>query len=66
MYVSPLSKGLFHKFITFSGCGSTPFLHNDRDSTIYARAFAKSFGVDIDESAENILKELNKFQLQKL
>ena len=65
-YVSPLSKGLFHKVITFSGSGSTPFLHNDRDSTIYARTFAKSFGVDIEESAENILKELKKVSVTKI
>ena len=59
-YISPLSKGLFHKVIAFSGSATTPFLHNDRTSSIYARTFAKSFGIDINESAEKIVHELQK------
>ena len=51
-YISPLSKGLFHKVIAFSGSATTPFLHNDRESAIYARTFAKTFGIDVNESAE--------------
>ena len=39
--VSPLSQGLFHKIIALSGSPSSPFLHNDRKPTSYARAFAK-------------------------
>ena len=39
--VSPLSQGLFNKIIALSGSPSSPFLHNDRKPTSYARAFAK-------------------------
>ena len=65
-YISPLSKGLFHKVITFSGSATTPFLHNDRDSTVYARTFAKSFGIDENEPVEKILHELKKLSDTKI
>ena len=40
-FVSPLSQGLFHKIISFSGTPSTPFLHFDRKPNCYARTFSK-------------------------
>ena len=40
-FVSPLSQGLFHKIISFSGTPSTPFLHIDRKPNCYARTFSK-------------------------
>ena len=48
--VSWFFPGLFHKIIAFSGSPSTPFLHNDRKSVCYGRAFAKKV-------LENQLKE---------
>jgi len=39
-FVSPLSRGLFHKIIAASGSPSTPFLHLDRKPQCYGRAFA--------------------------
>ena len=41
-YVSPCSKGLFHKIIACSGSPSTPFLHMDRQPEKYGRIFAKN------------------------
>ena len=58
--VSPLSKGLFHKVVALSGSATTPFLHNDRESSIYARTFAKSFGLNVNDTAQNLVHELQK------
>ena len=65
-YISPLSKGLFHKVITLSGSATTPFLHNDRESSIYAKSFAKSFGIDVNEPVEKIVHELQKLSVTKI
>lgn len=41
--------------IVMSSSASTPFLHNDRKPSIYARAFAKELGANPEDTDENIL-----------
>ena len=65
-YVSPLSKGLFHKVIALSGSASTPFLHNDREPRIYARGLAKSLGLNENDSPEKLVEQLQTFSGKEL
>ena len=65
-YVSPLSRGLFHKVIALSGSATTPFLHNDRKPSVYARSFAQSLGLNYEDSATNLVKELQTLRAKDL
>ena len=65
-YVSPLSKGLFHKVIALSGSASTPFMHNDRQPSLYARTFAKSFGMKFDDSPQSLVEQLQSISAKDL
>ena len=65
-YVSPLSKGLFHKVVALSGSASTPFLHNDRKPALYARRFAKEFGLNSDAPAKTLVEQLQIFSEKEI
>ena len=58
-FVSPLSRGLFHKIIAASGSPSTPFLHLDRKPNCYGRAFAKHL-------LRKKIKQINNINDEKL
>ncbi|TRY70685.1 hypothetical protein TCAL_10027 [Tigriopus californicus] len=64
--VSPLSRGLFHKVIALSGSGSTPFLHNDRKPSIYAKAMVKALGIDPKLPNSDILLALQALPVKAI
>jgi hypothetical protein len=43
-----------------SAAASTPFLHNDRKASIYARKYAQYFGANPEDPPDKILKHLRK------
>nr|CAD6495183.1 Carboxylesterase-like [Lepeophtheirus salmonis salmonis] len=64
---SPLSKGLFHKIICLSGAVMyAPFVHIDRDPWDYAKAFAESLGVNVNQSVDNILTQLRSISAKTI
>ena len=65
-YTSPLSRGLFHKVIALSGSATTPFMHNDRQPSMYARKLAQSFGSNIEDSQQNLIEKLQAIPAEKL
>ena len=68
--VSPLSQGLFHKIMAFSGTASTPFLHQDRKPQHYGRAFAqhlvrkKNQGKNLTD--DELLKKLKELPVKTI
>ena len=69
--VSPLSQGLFHKIIAFSGTATTPFLHQDRKPQQYGRTFAqclihKKNHVTKNFTDEELLKKLKEVPVKTI